>query len=68
MNQIKTFNTPTDDEINNWLRENPFFEIKSIIKTPMHDFRGYGSPEILNQWLDVTVVYVQHGRPPRRSD
>jgi hypothetical protein len=68
MDQIKTFVNPSDKEINDWLKENPFFEIKSIIKTPMHDFQGYGSPSILNQWTDVIVVYVQHGRPPRRSD
>ena len=62
MNQIKTFITPTDDEVNNWLEINPSVEIKSIIKTPMHDWRGYGAPEILNQWTDVTIIYAQHDR------
>lgn len=55
MEQIKTFISGEDYEVNEWLQENPNIQITYINRIPMYD-RGY-SGNILNQWVDIVVVY-----------
>ena len=61
--QIKTFQAGEDHEINQWLDNNYGINIHYINRIPMHDLGHDG--HILNQWIDVVIVYTINGRPKR---
>jgi len=60
--QIKIFkeNEYNEDEVNQWLKDNPTVIVKDISYTPMYDFYTcYSPPQICNQWIVTTVMYEE---------
>jgi hypothetical protein len=60
MQQIKTFQSGEDWQVNEWLNENPNIKISLINRMPMYDRHSWGQGDICNQWVDIVVVYEEN--------
>ena len=63
MQQIKIFEGKgnNENEVNEWLRENPEIEVTNINMTPMFDRYTFGNGDICNQWIATIVIYNVKG-------
>lgn len=59
MEQVKIIEGYSNEEvqINEWLKNNPNIEIKSITTIPMFD--RYTTGDMCNQWVNTIIVFRQ---------
>jgi hypothetical protein len=58
MYRIKSFQSPTDEEVNKWIADNPGITIWSVTKQSMYDLYQNREPTVCNQWTEVTILYT----------
>jgi hypothetical protein len=47
-----------ENEVNEWLKENPSIKVQNVNMCPMLDRYSYGNGDICNQWVATIVIYT----------
>jgi hypothetical protein len=53
--QIKIFQAVEENDINIWLKKNPYIKAVYVNRIPMFD--RFNDGEICNQWTDTVIMY-----------